>query len=404
MNRDFLKKSKPDHVYFSNAELECEETNKTTLPYGTFVSYSITKPKYYGISDAFKLLMDEEIDITLKKKVRFILLPEPISAEVELKTSTNNQCYDYDDGSKVGKYIDVKEGDRVYYKVSMNGYLTNEGSVVAVGNIEKDDYYEQWLNISLTPIYTLTIVPTPSDATVKLTYEGYNQVGNSISVPKDSYVHYEVSKVGYTSISGNFRVIQNTTYPISLDDNVYTVTITPKLIPSTNGGSTRPTVRLQSNKAFGTQQSNSLMVEGDTDIKTYVDYTVSCPGYETVSGRLNGVKSNIEEEVSIRAKYRIEFIVIPSDAKHIIEYVDANGNNVRDEHNLVFNGLLYNDVISYTFTRPGYATYEGRHVIKQDKIITINMNDMGYFVLETDDSEVFYKEGTTTSLYAFVKE
>lgn len=394
----------PSDATISINPLSGEETNKTTLPYGTFVSYSITKPKYYGISDAFKLLMDEEIDITLKKKVRFILLPEPISAEVELKTSSDDQCYDYDDGSKVGKYIDVKEGDRVYYKVSMNGYLTNEGSIIAVGNTEKDDYYEQWLNISLTPIYTLTIVPTPSDATVKLTYEGYNQVGNSISVPKDSYVHYEVSKVGYTSITGNFRVIQNTTYPISLDDNVYTVTITPKLIPSTNSGSTRSTVTLQSNKAIGTQQSNSLMVEGDSNVKTYVDYTVSCPGYETVSGRLNGVKSNIEEEVSIRAKYRIEFIVIPSDAKHIIEYVDANGNNIRDEHNLVFNGLLYNDVISYTFTRPGYTTYDGRHVIKQDEIITINMNDMNYFVLETDDSEVFYKEGTSSSLYAFVKE
>ena len=29
---------------------------------------------------------------------------------------------------------------------------------------------------------------------------------------------------------------------------------------------------------------------------------------------------------------------------------------------------------------------------------------MDYFVLETDDSEVFYKEGTSSSLYAFVKE
>ena len=45
----------------------------------------------------------------------------------------------------------------------------------------------------------ITIAPTPSDATVVLTAQGYTQSGNSIRVAEGTVVSYTVSRTGYAS-------------------------------------------------------------------------------------------------------------------------------------------------------------------------------------------------------------
>ena len=51
---------------------------------------------------------------------------------------------------------------------------------------------------------TLTINPTPPDATVTLTAQGFSQNGNSITVLKGTEVSYYVAATGYTSKSGTW--------------------------------------------------------------------------------------------------------------------------------------------------------------------------------------------------------
>ena len=61
----------------------------------------------------------------------------------------------------------------------------------------------------LGPTVTYTINPTPSDATVVLTANGYTQVGNSITVLIGTTIHYEVSKEGYITQSNDVVVSNN---------------------------------------------------------------------------------------------------------------------------------------------------------------------------------------------------
>ena len=55
-----------------------------------------------------------------------------------------------------------------------------------------------------TMFVTLTINPTPPDATVTLTAQGFSQNGNSITVLKGTEVSYYVAATGYTSKSGTW--------------------------------------------------------------------------------------------------------------------------------------------------------------------------------------------------------
>lgn len=64
--------------------------------------------------------------------------------------------------------------------------------------------------------YTLTIAPTPNDATVVLTADGYTQSGNSITVVDGTTVNYSVAKSGYTTIYGAVVVTETSSIPVTL--------------------------------------------------------------------------------------------------------------------------------------------------------------------------------------------
>lgn len=63
----------------------------------------------------------------------------------------------------------------------------------------------------LGPSVTYTINPTPADANVVLTADGYTQEGNSISVLIGTEISYEVSKEGYITQSADNVVVSNNT-------------------------------------------------------------------------------------------------------------------------------------------------------------------------------------------------
>ena len=73
------------------------------------------------------------------------------------------------------------------------------------------------LTSSIVTEYTLTIVPTPSDATVTLTAEGYTQSGNSITVPEGLTVIYSIIRPGYAQKRDSVVVDSDITLNITLD-------------------------------------------------------------------------------------------------------------------------------------------------------------------------------------------
>lgn len=64
---------------------------------------------------------------------------------------------------------------------------------------------------------TFSIIPTPSNATVVITARGYTQSGNSITVPYDTKVTYEVSAPGYQTKTGSVVLLEDTNLNVLLD-------------------------------------------------------------------------------------------------------------------------------------------------------------------------------------------
>ena len=62
-------------------------------------------------------------------------------------------------------------------------------------------------DINASIMYTLTINPTPTDAIVTLTADGYTQEGNSITVKKGTEVTYIISKTGYITSPTYTKVV-----------------------------------------------------------------------------------------------------------------------------------------------------------------------------------------------------
>ena len=108
----------------------------------------------------------------------------------------------------------------INYGVSAEGYTKKSGTVTATA----DDTLDVVLEVET---FTLTINPTPADATVTLTAEGYTQSGNSITVPSGTSVQWTVSADGYVSQSGEETITEDTTKDITLETEPVTFIINP---------------------------------------------------------------------------------------------------------------------------------------------------------------------------------
>ena len=102
----------------------------------------------------------------------------------------------------------VYQNDKLSYEISKEGYETITDTAVITS--------AETITETMVKLYTLTINPTPSDATVVLTATGYTQVGNSITVPDGTVVSYEVSKQDYQTESGSKTVTADETLEIEL--------------------------------------------------------------------------------------------------------------------------------------------------------------------------------------------
>ena len=86
---------------------------------------------------------------------------------------------------------------------------------------EYDNFLQDWVCTVTSKgiaLYKFTIIPIPYDALVVLTASGYNQIGNSITVPYDAQVDYSVSKKGYISQNGTQVITNSTMRSIILSD------------------------------------------------------------------------------------------------------------------------------------------------------------------------------------------
>ena len=188
--------------------------NSITVPKGSTIEYTVSLKGY--VTQTHTIIADETkvIQVTLESNmVTLTINPTPSDAVVTLTANGYTQN---------GNSITVERGTSVKYIIEKEGYGTTTNTIV-VGDTSTMD-------ILLIPYHTLTINPTPSDAVVTLTANGYTQNGNSITVLSGTNVSINITKNNYQTHNSSVIVTKDELLNIDLierDEKIFKI-ITPQ--------------------------------------------------------------------------------------------------------------------------------------------------------------------------------
>ena len=112
----------------------------------------------------------------------------------------------------------VRYGNGKFLAVGSDGYVTTSSDGATWSDPVQVDSTTIYRAIAIRqPNVTLTINPTPSNATVTLTSSGATQSDKSITVPWRNKVSYTVSATGYETTEGSIVLEENKTLEVELD-------------------------------------------------------------------------------------------------------------------------------------------------------------------------------------------
>ena len=318
-------------ITLTNIKLIKNEATKVNVVKGSLIPYVVTfadTSKYIGYHRANE---DWILDCTdlVSNTVILTINPTPSDATVVLEVEGGNPF----DFQQVGNSITVSPGTKVRYTVSKTDYIT-QSNVIEVNET-------QTVNITLSEtLYTYIIHPTPADATVTLTADGYTQLDNSISVPRGTTVTWSVSANNYVSQSGTKVVNDNCADNITLKALVeFTVTPTPN----------DATVTLI---ATGySQVGNSIKVPYGTTVMWMVEKT----GYTTRSGS-KIMTEDTEAQIILTEMLTLTIVPSPSDAVVHMECPGfiQQGNSIT---------VPYGKAVDWEVSKEGMGTRQGRKVV-----------------------------------------
>lgn len=120
---------------------------------------------------------------------------------------------------------------RYYCPTAENLAIVNEQTLPAVKESNPEFVYDDETPVVPVEKVTLTIVPTPTDAIVKID----NAIATSVKVEKNKPVSYEVSKTGYITKSDTVTLTEDKTIEVTLEEElvpVEKVTLTIEPIPA----------------------------------------------------------------------------------------------------------------------------------------------------------------------------
>ena len=140
------------------------------------------------------LTENKTLDVALSlETLTFTINPTPADALVTINGKTTNS-------------ITVEYGSAIEWTVSANGYVAQSGDLTLTEDTT--------LSVELELVkYTLTIVPTPSDATVTIN----GQVGNSYTAVSGTSVTWQVSASGYAQQNGTLVLDSDKTIEVVLE-------------------------------------------------------------------------------------------------------------------------------------------------------------------------------------------
>lgn len=254
---------------------------------GAAINWKVEAVGYETKTGTDAIFENKTVPVTLEKaKVTFTVNAIPTNAVVKLNSEIQNS-------------ITVDYGSTVNYEVSLDGYVTQSGTTEALTKNTS-------INITLVEEpkeYTLTINPTPSDATVKIN----NTEQKTITVTEGTKVTWSVEKTGYTSQSGEETMNDNKELNITLVAiPTFTFTITPT--PES------ATVKLNG------ETKNSITVETGTE----VNWEVSATGYDTQTGEETITANKTLPVTLVKTQVTVTATTNPADATVTMNDVPGN--------------------------------------------------------------------------------
>lgn len=170
------------------------------------VSYTISSEGFEDITGSL-VASGVNVEILLPRFAVASPAPEPVMYTITINPTPSDA--EVKRNGVVQSSISVESGSSVSYEVSKDGYTPKSGSVVADSTKTVDVVLEE---VPVAKV-TITINPTPADATVKLN----NVEQKSIEVAKGSQVTYEVSKTDYVTKSATVTASATQTIDVVLD-------------------------------------------------------------------------------------------------------------------------------------------------------------------------------------------
>lgn len=323
----------------SNASivLECpgrtQVNNTIEVIYGDRVTYTVSASDYITQSSTITITDTTTLNINLQPILYlFSINPTPAASTVTLAAPGYTQ---------VNNYILVPKNTNVSWSVSNEHYITQSGTKLITG--------EDSLDVTLLPEnYTITINPTPSDATV---YINGTQRTTATFV-YNTLIEWSVAKYGYITQTGKFNIDQNTTLNINLPIRYYNFTIIPT--PSD------ATVIIN-----GVERTSIDLQEGSE-----ITYSVSAPHYETITDTLI-LETDTTEPVELEPILRLTINATPSDATIVLtaEKGIQEGNYI---------DVPRNDPITWSVSKADYIAQGDTVTILEDTTYNIILNPIVY--------------------------
>lgn len=251
--------------------------------------------------------------------------------------------------------IEVKAGDEVTITYAKD-YSVDTGSDCV------------WLkNFTVSPLYTLTIAPDQTDATVTLkdkegkTVSGSNGV---FAVKAAADYTYTVTKKGYEPATGKVTMsAENQTVNVTLVKlPVITLTVSPA----------DATVKLTKN---GSTVSHDAKNGGEYKYiaakNTAYTYTVSKFGYETATGTIKVETGDVNKTVTLTeaAKYSVTFQITKPEGVNAEPTITVNSGSITAYTGDGTNCTLPAGDYTYTAKLDGCDTLSGSFVVKAAKTI-----------------------------------
>lgn len=280
-----------------------------------------------------------------KKYVTLTVIPSVEGAEIIFSYVSN------DDYIIEGNTIQVLPGTNVQFYGDAGEEWDRNAYYMTV---EEDTEY----TLVLTKKALVTIMPTPSNAVVKMRHaseETWHET-NSYWVHKNLTVYYEVSASGYVTAEGSVDPEDDVTVEVVLEPTIknYTLTINP-----TPSNATITLKRLDTNT---TVSGKTITVPSGTSVQ----YTVSASGYTTKTATVV-VNSNQTVNVTLEVPtpsvycYKAKWSTSDSEAKAMVDLCFSSTSPTTSEGIVYLQKSTANRGANARFASP-WGTASGNYV------------------------------------------